>query len=135
MVSNDRLSNKKLNPNASIPVHDFWNIFVNTVMKSQRILTWKDQKQLYGHIQTILTKAITICAAANLIHWEEKFSLELIKIYQSENNLQRVAEEYARLGNSIKKVLTKGMDKFSLGVFYKVFYTGLGNLLELNLNR
>lgn len=88
--------------------------------------TWRTWDIYRDYIQNILKKSISILSSAYLIKWEQKVSSELIKFYHRLDKIQMISEEYIRLGGSIHRAVKNGMDKFSVGNFYRVYYLGTG---------
>lgn len=102
---------------------DFFKMITDK-MKGPRPQAWKDWYQYRQHLKTVLMKTISILSAAGITRWEQKVSNELVSFYQFHGEYSKAAEEFTRLGASVLRATTRGLDKFSMGNFYRVHYSG-----------
>jgi hypothetical protein len=104
---------------------DFYTT-IQSILAKPRQLPWQNANQYNQHLITLLNNISNALSSAGLIRSAEKTSELLLEIHRSEGKFDKLAEEYARLGNLIKSTKSQGLDTFSLGNYYRVYYTGLG---------
>jgi hypothetical protein len=102
---------------------DFFTLFIET-LKGPRPQVWRDWYQYRQHMKTVLMKTISILSAAGIVRWEQQVSAELVNFLQYQGDNIKAAEEYGRLCASITRAATRGLDKFSMGNFYRVHFSG-----------
>lgn len=98
-------------------------------LDSQMFRPWVDAAQYWTHMESALTIVTERYCSVNLLHLAERSSAHLISLYRLTKKTDQMITEYTRMTNAVKASQDRGiMTDIAMGTFYRVLYTGEGNI-------